>query len=112
MTDTCANFSKDELHLSPVTGSVQMRPQFHHIDARSQMAKVRYARERAIHEAPRPTEPRLVQQSARTAADDEELNIAKTSAFLTTASEEHWLRLQVCDEDVGTLVNFSTEMAS
>jgi DNA-directed RNA polymerase-3 subunit RPC5 len=110
MNDIYANIYTDELHLSPVTGSVQMRPQFHHIDARSQMAKARHARERAMHEAPRATEPRLVQQSARTALDDEELNIAKTSAFLTTASEEHWMKLQVCDEDVGALVNFSIEM--
>jgi DNA-directed RNA polymerase-3 subunit RPC5 len=77
-----------------------MRPQFHHIDARAQMAKAKHARDRAVHEPPRATEPRLVNQSARTAADDEELNIAKTSAFLTAASEERWMKLQFRDEDV------------
>jgi hypothetical protein len=64
------------------------------------MAKAKHARDRAVHEPPRAAEPRLVQQTARTAADDEELNIAKTSAFLTTASEEKWMRLQFQDEDV------------
>ena len=69
------------------------------------MAKAKHARDRAVHEPPRSTEPRLVQQIARTAADDEELNIAKTSAFLTAASEEHWMRLQFKDEDVSGYEN-------
>jgi DNA-directed RNA polymerase III subunit RPC5 len=90
----------EELHLSPITGVIQMRPQFHHLDAKAQLAKARQARDRAANEPARATESRIVQQSARTAADDEELNIAKTSAFLTNASEESWIPLDYHDEDV------------
>jgi hypothetical protein len=43
----------------------------------------------------------MVQQTARTngGADDEELNIAKTAAFLSAASEEMWVRMPYCDEE-------------
>jgi hypothetical protein len=44
-------------------------------------------------------EPRLVQQSARTAADDEEINVARTAAFLTEASEEQWEKQTYRDEE-------------
>lgn len=78
-----------------------MRPQFHHIDAQAQMAKNKLQRERSAQDASRAAEPRIVQQTARaSAADEEELNIAKTSAFLTAASEEQWTRLAFFDEDV------------
>src|ERR1700748_127186 len=90
-----------ELHLSHITGVVQMRPQFHHIDAKAQLAKARQARDRAANEPARMNESRIVQQSARTAADDEELNIAETSAVLTATSEKPWISLKYYDEEVG-----------
>jgi DNA-directed RNA polymerase-3 subunit RPC5 len=90
----------EELHLSPVTGAVQMRPQFHHIDAQAQIAKAKLARERAANESTRANEPRIVQQTARIAADDEELNVANTAKLLTAAAEESWLRLQIHSEEV------------
>lgn len=95
-------FQGDQLHLSHINGVAQLRPQFHHIDARSQLTKERHARERAAAEPARMNEPRLVQQMARTAADDEEINIAKTSAFLSKASEEKWIPLEYHDDDVSS----------
>jgi hypothetical protein len=77
-----------------------MRPQYHHIDAKSQLAKAMSARDRPGNESARLNEPRLIQQTARTAADGEEINMAMTSEYLTAASEEPWLRLQYNDEDV------------
>lgn len=96
-------FQGDQLHLSQVNGVAQLRPQFHHIDARAQLSKARQARERAANEPVRMNEPRLVQQMARTAADDEEINIAQTSAFLSKASEEKWIPLQYHDDEVSLI---------
>ena len=94
-----ANKTLDELHLSTVTGVVAMRPQFHHIDAKGQLAKAKQARERTAADAGRISESRLITQRAHT-ADDEELNIEKTENFLQDASDERWSRLQYHDEDV------------
>jgi len=93
-------FKGKELHLSHITGVVQMRPQFHHIDAKAQLAKAKLARERAVNEPARMNEPRLVQQTAKSAGDDVELNVAKTNAFLTAASEEPWIQLKYFDDEV------------
>lgn len=81
-----------------------MRPQYHHVDAKTQLAKALSARDRPGNESARFNEPRLIQQTARTTADGEEINIAMTSKFLTDASEEHWIRLNHHDENVGTPV--------
>ncbi|KAF2671697.1 hypothetical protein BT63DRAFT_452200 [Microthyrium microscopicum] len=91
-------FRGTELHLSMVTGIVQMRPQFHHIDAKGQLAKVKQVRERAAAEAAKGSESRLITQRAHT-ADDEELNIERTDKFLERAAMEKWSRLQFRDED-------------
>jgi hypothetical protein len=91
----------EELHLKRLEGVVQMRPQYHHIDAKIQVAKATSARG---NESARLNEPRLIQQTARTAADGVEINIAQTSKYLTSASEEPWLRLKHKDEDVSALI--------
>jgi hypothetical protein len=80
-----------------------MRPQYHHIDAKRQLAKANSARG---NESARHNEPRLIQQTARTAADGEEINIRQTSEYLTSASEEPWLRLRHNDEDVGRPIHW------
>jgi DNA-directed RNA polymerase III subunit RPC5 len=91
----------DTLHLSHISGIAQLRPQFHHIDAKSQLVKEKAARKSTTTEAAaRLNEPRLVQQSARTAVDDEEINIAKTVAFLRSTSEEKWTKMKYHDDEV------------
>lgn len=92
----------EELHLTQVTGVCQMRPQFHHIDARAQIVKAAQAHKerKAAGETPRQAEARVVGQSARaTGADGEEINISGTSKFLTDAAEEPWTTLTYHDED-------------
>ena len=89
----------EELHLSTVTGLVQMRPQFHHIDARAQLAKARKATERVSNDSGRAVESRLITQRAHT-GDDEELNVEKTDTFMRNASAERWMRLKYHDEEV------------
>jgi DNA-directed RNA polymerase-3 subunit RPC5 len=94
-------FHGDQLHLSHVSGTSQMRPQFHHIDARNQLAKERATRKTVgtTAAAARLNEPRLVQQSARNAADVEEINIKNTENFLTRASEEKWVKQRYHDAE-------------
>lgn len=92
----------EELHLTQVTGVCQMRPQFHHIDARSQIVKAAQAHKerKAAGEAPRQAEARVVGQSARaTGPDGEEMNVSGTSKFLSDAAEEPWTTLTFHDED-------------
>ncbi|KAE9973061.1 hypothetical protein BLS_003772 [Venturia inaequalis] len=93
---------EEELHLTQVTGVCQMRPQFHHIDARSQIVRAAqlHKAQRATGEAPRKSEARVVGQSARaTGPDGEEMNVSGTSKFLTDAAEEPWTTLTFHDED-------------
>lgn len=78
---------------------IQMRPQFHHIDARGQLAKAKQARDRVTTESTKSLESRLITQRAHT-ADDEELNMERTDKFLANAAEEKWTRLKYHDEDV------------
>ncbi|TID26039.1 putative dna-directed rna polymerase iii complex subunit rpc37 [Venturia nashicola] len=95
-------FREKELHLTQVTGVCQMRPQFHHIDARSQIVKAAqlHKAQRANGETPRQSEARVVGQSARaTGPDGEEMNVSGTSKFLTDAAEEPWTTLTFHDED-------------
>ena len=93
-------FRGKELHLTPIDGTVQMRPQFHHVDAQSQVARNKYWRDRDALESGR-TEPRLMQQLqvAKSSTDGEEFNITQTMKYLTDAAEEPWTKLQYHNEE-------------
>lgn len=93
-------FRGKELHLTPIDGTVQMRPQFHHVDAQSQAARNKYWRERDALEGARP-EPRMMQhlQVAKSSADGEEFNITQTAKYLADAAEEPWTKLNYHDEN-------------
>jgi len=93
-------FRGNELHLTPIDGTVQMRPQFHHVDAQSQVARNKYWRDRDTLESGR-TEPRLMQQLqvAKSSTDGEEFNITQTMKYLTDAAEEPWTKLQYYNEE-------------
>jgi len=93
-------FRGKELHLTPIDGMVQMRPEFHHLDAQSQVARNKYWRDREALESGR-TEPRLMQQLqvAKSSMDGEEFNITQTMKYLTDAAEEPWTKLRYRDEE-------------
>lgn len=98
-------FRGSELHLTPLTGLVQMRPQFHHLDATTQVE--RNSVRRANHAenaagAARNLEPRLVQLTAKAAGDPESAEGAEggnTKTYLAAAQEEGWEKLRYTDED-------------
>jgi len=76
-----------------------MRPQFHHIDAKTQMDKNRNRREREATEAPRNIEPRIVQMVMKP-ADGENMDAGSTKDLLQAAQDESWTKLQFHDEEV------------
>lgn len=99
-------FRGSELHLTPLTGLVQMRPQFHHLDALTQVernAHRRSANAAAVADGTaRTAEPRLVQMSAKGSADPESMDGPTgdaTKKYLAAAQEEGWTKLRYTDED-------------
>lgn len=91
-------FKGDQLHLTPVSGVVQMRPQFHHIDAQTRLDQL--AKKKATA-GPGDTGQADVQaifeRQAGADAPDHEPNNLKT---LQAARAERWTRLIYHHEDV------------
>lgn len=95
-------FRANELHLTPLTGLVQLRPQFHHLDATTQVERNSVRRANHADAPPRTLEPRLVQMSAKAGGDPESAEAASgetTKAYLAAAQEETWVKLGYTDED-------------
>lgn len=86
---------KRELHLTGLDGVVQMRPQFHHIDARTQNERNRMRR---IDPDGGPKEAQQVQLTI--VPGDEENHVATTKALLDKAQDESWKRMEYLDEEV------------
>ncbi|EON61080.1 hypothetical protein W97_00291 [Coniosporium apollinis CBS 100218] len=91
-------FRGKELHLTKVTGLVQMRPQFHHLDASSHVESAARRREREAAEPPRDTQPRAVQMSVKQNDTDGPTGIT-TKDYLQAAQQEPWTKLRYHDED-------------
>lgn len=96
-------FAGNQLHLSKVDGTVQMRPQFHHIDAEAH--RNRLATSRATAEAdgaaakPAPV-ARGLQQSYKEMSDDKDKDAPERlmRKALADAEEESWVPLEYVDE--------------
>ncbi|KAI9686280.1 MAG: hypothetical protein M1822_003936 [Bathelium mastoideum] len=99
------SFRGNELHLSPLDGVAQMRPQFHHVDAQWQLDRNAARREREAADPPRQTEPRAVQMSFKPTGDDAQ-HVGTTDALLKAAQEETWTRLKHHDESAPESWNF------
>lgn len=95
-------FRGNALHLSKVDGTVQMRPQFHHVDAEEQRNRVAASRAAATETDPsRPAPPaRALQQSYKDLNDDKDKDAPerKLRKMLQDAEEEEWSTLQYVDE--------------
>lgn len=86
-----------ELHLTTLRGVVQMRPQFHHLDAATYLEQSN--RRREANEASRVTEARAVHMNIK-APDGENVDLNNTKPFLIFAKEEDWATLKHSDEEV------------
>ncbi|KAF8853732.1 hypothetical protein BDZ45DRAFT_677462 [Acephala macrosclerotiorum] len=88
-------FQKDQLHLTPVDNIVQMRPQFHHIDAQSEADRVG---RRAEAGPGRATEARAVHMIVKNAMDGEEESSDTMAQRISTAQAEQWKSHRFVDE--------------
>jgi DNA-directed RNA polymerase-3 subunit RPC5 len=111
-------FRGDELHLTHVDGVVQMRPQFHHVDA---ITHAETAARRAESSetnanggpgagpggaaaAARQPQALALAQTYKDNRDVENLEALRAKNLLLIAQEEKWTRLEYFDEDVRIFV--------
>lgn len=93
-------FRDDQLHLTKVNGTVQMRPQFHHIDAEEQRARLAASRAAMEAEPRGPGDPRSLLMKNKTAEEAEKNRLEdRTRRALQAAEAETWVGLDYVDED-------------
>lgn len=97
-------FRGEELHLTKVDGTVQMRSQFHHVDAEEQRAKIAATRAEGslAGEGSRPAgDPRsLLQKNQRQGEEAAKDRLEhRTRMSLLAAEAEEWTPLDYVDED-------------
>ncbi|CAK4031447.1 DNA-directed RNA polymerase III subunit rpc5 [Lecanosticta acicola] len=93
-------FQGNQLHLTKVHGTVQMRPHFHHLDAEEERARVTASRAQA--EAAGPGPDPVAKTVSKTVKDkeDKDSTEAKLKKFLENAKLEPWLKMEYMDEDL------------
>ncbi|PQE13739.1 dna-directed RNA polymerase iii complex subunit rpc37 protein [Rutstroemia sp. NJR-2017a BVV2] len=90
-------FDKDKLHLTPVDHIVQLRPQFHHIDAHAEQE--RQGRPRDPGTVPRATEARAIHMTVKSNIDGEEDMMDNIGVRIAAAQQEPWQKHRYVDED-------------
>jgi len=94
-------FRGSELHLTKVDGTVQMRPQFHHVDAEEQRARIAAQRSRdgeAGH--PQGDARALLQKNQKQGEEAEKDKLENRTRMMMQAAEaEEWVPLEYVDED-------------
>jgi hypothetical protein len=88
----------DQLHLTRLNGLVQLRTQFHHIDASAQLEAVNRRREKEAQEGTKPAEPKAFLPTVKKSGGDTAAEM--TQAFMKSAHQETWHKLAYFDEDV------------
>ncbi|KAI5288151.1 hypothetical protein KEM54_005431 [Ascosphaera aggregata] len=93
---TC-NSSPDQLHLSPLAGIVQLRPQLHHLDALDEISLQKKAASKSKGEDAEP-EARAIDMRVKSA--DKETGGQSNNELLKKIQEEKWERFNWIDENV------------
>jgi DNA-directed RNA polymerase-3 subunit RPC5 len=88
----------DQLHLTRLDGLVQLRTQFHHIDASAQLEAVNRRREKEAQEGTKPAEPKAFLPTVKKSGGDTAAEM--TQAFMKSANVETWDKLRYFDENV------------
>lgn len=99
-------FKKNQLHLTPVDQVVQMRPQFHHIDAAAELD--RQTRRADAGAAAAAQGPRAIHMSIKAHGDDEE-DTDTMAERIRAAQDEKWRKLNYVDEDSHTAWDMFTD---
>ncbi|KAK3112168.1 hypothetical protein LTR53_011826 [Teratosphaeriaceae sp. CCFEE 6253] len=102
-------FRGNELHLTKVDGTAQLRPQFHHLDAEEQRTRLQTSRASASAgldpDAARPPPPpqaearSVLAREKRTDGTERVRFEDRTRALWQDAEAESWVRLEYVDED-------------
>lgn len=97
-------FKGDQLHLTRVEGTAQMRPQFHHVDAETQREMLLKVKGNAGAGEDGAQDVRALNQRVREAPSsnpkgDLEAREAEMQKALQDAREEEWVPLRYVDED-------------
>ncbi|KAH7088906.1 hypothetical protein FB567DRAFT_440680 [Paraphoma chrysanthemicola] len=90
-------FRDEQLHLTRLNGLVQLRTQFHHIDAAAQLEAVNRRREKESQEGAKPAEPKAFLPTVKKTGGDTAAEL--TQAFMKSANQETWQKLDYFDED-------------
>lgn len=88
----------DQLHLTRLNGLVQLRTQFHHIDASAQLEAVHRRREKESQEGAKPAEPKAFLPTVKKTGGDTAAEL--TQSFMKSTNQETWNKLQYSDENV------------
>lgn len=89
-------FRENTLHLVPIKSIIQLRPQFHHIDAKADLDKQARPRDPA---AGPPPAARAVHMTAKSTIDGEEARGNPLFDLLKATQEESWRKLRFIDEE-------------
>ncbi|KAH8728801.1 DNA-directed RNA polymerase III subunit Rpc5 [Phaeosphaeriaceae sp. PMI808] len=97
MLGTFSGGGLDQLHLTRLDGLVQLRTQFHHIDASGQLEAVKRRREKESQEGAKPAEPKAFLPTVKKTGGDTAAEL--TQAFMKSANQETWHKLSYIDSD-------------
>ncbi|KAF2855652.1 hypothetical protein T440DRAFT_551019 [Plenodomus tracheiphilus IPT5] len=90
-------FRDDQLHLTRLNGLVQLRTQFHHIDASAQLEAVARRREKESQEGAKPAEPKAFLPTVKKTGGDTAAEM--TQAFMKQTNQEQWQKMNYHDEN-------------
>ena len=94
-------FRGSELHLTRLDGVVQMRPQFHHVDAVTHLETA--ARRSEAAEDRKPAQALALAQTYKDSRDVTDLEELRAKNLLALAQQEKWTTFNYYDEDVSAL---------
>jgi DNA-directed RNA polymerase-3 subunit RPC5 len=85
----------DQLHLTPLHSTLQLRPQFHHVDAQDAAERAQSRSLRDADESDKPAQARAVHMTV----NQEVSQMSSTMKAIRLAEEEDWKKLHWIDQD-------------
>ncbi|KAF1839486.1 hypothetical protein BDW02DRAFT_486822 [Decorospora gaudefroyi] len=90
-------FRDNELHLTRLDGLVQLRTQFHHVDASEHLEALQRRREKESQEGAKVAEPKAFLAQVKKTGGDTAAEL--TQAFMKSTNQEQWQKLTYYDEN-------------
>ncbi|CAG8949203.1 hypothetical protein HYFRA_00004826 [Hymenoscyphus fraxineus] len=88
-------FRKNQLHLTPVKHIVQLRPQFHHVDAQAEQKK---ASAHGSNSTAVPPQARAITMTVKSNVDGENDKIDTMASRISSTQQEPWIQYRYVDE--------------